>query len=394
MKRASATSIAAVVLLFLAAPGVPSPAQAVGQAEPGPAGPALEIPDNLSPEADNRPLLPEVPVEGVRYDDNGFPESQHGLLVVSPDGDGFAVRMQGVSFPFLLYAQFVNRQRDAVFLAREGLVKDALPDGTMQDIPYGYGALKTNTDWISVVEGQLPPHVSDNQKTFAQFPLRDLYLGVSLGIIGLQAEARYVDRERAFGYARAGLNFLGGLGGEGFAPLNYTRLSVDLGGGMAFPGLLENLIGENHWSVGGDLFLGLVDADGNPATPAVVWMPGVFFELEKRDLFGWGDGWAGFGPKGDYHVDARPSNYHVRALIARVAMYLDLQNGASTGWVKVDVAVGFRYNVVGPRIPDHPFKETRVVYLSSEYRQQVLSQREQRELRKQGSGANSGVPSQ
>jgi hypothetical protein len=388
MKNPSAAVLAAGVLLVLSAPVFPAPVQAAEPAVSGQAGSALEIPDDLSPEAANRPLVPEVPLEGVRYDDNGFPEDGHGILVVGPDGDAFSVGMRGASFPFLLYAQFVNRQRDAVILAREGLVQDTLPDGTMQDIPYGYGALKTTTAWISVVEGQLLPHLSDNQKTFEQFPLRDVYLGASLGITGLQAEARYVDRERAFGYARVGLNFLGGVGGDGLAPLNYTRLSVNLGGGIAFPGLLENLIGQNHWSVGGDLLLGFGDADGISATPSVVWMPGLFFELEKRDLFGWGNGWAGFGPHGDYHDDARPSNYHVRALTARVAVYLDLQNGAQTGWVKVDVGIGFRYNVAGPTIPAHPFKETRVVYMSDEYRQQVLQQRERREQRIQESGAS------
>ena len=53
----------------------------------------------------------------------------------------------------------------------------------------------------------------------------------------------------------------------------------------------------------------------------------------------------------------------------------------------MDAAVGFRYNVVGPRIPEHPFKETRVVYLSEEYRQQILRQRELREQRMKESGA-------
>ena len=393
MNNLPSARLAAALVLFLAVPGVGAPAQATDQPGAAPSGPgpgvaALEIPDDLRPEADNRPLIPEIPPDGVRYDDNGFPEDPRGLLAVSPDGEAFSVRMRGESFPFLLYAQFVNRQRDAVFLAREGIGQDTLPDGTRQDIPYGYGALKTTTAWISVVEGQLLPHVSDNQKAFEIFPLQDLYVGASLGITGLQAEVRYVDRESLLGFARAGLNFFGGVGGAALAPLNYTWLSVDLGGGIAFPGLLENLLGPNHWSVGGDLFLGLGDADRILSTPALVWMPGVFFELEKRDLFGWADGWAGFEPQGDYHEEARPLNYHVRALTARVSVYLDLQNGLTTGWIKVNAAIGFRYNVAGPPIPEHPFKETRVVYISDEYRRQVLLQREQREQRIQESGAS------
>jgi hypothetical protein len=381
MKHVPAPALVAAVFALLAAPVAPVCAQTPGLPGAGPEANALEIPDDLSPEAGNLPLLPVAPADGPRYDADGFPEDDLGLLLVEMDPAGYAVRLRGVSFPFLLYAQFANRQRDAVFLARDGLVQDVLPDGTFRDIPYGYGALKTTTAYISVVEGIVIPHVSDNQKAYTEFPLRDLYVGGALGFGGLQAEVRYVDRERGFAFARVGLNFLGGVDIAAFAPLNYTWLSVDLGGGAAFPGLLENLLGPNHWSIGGDLRIGLGDADRDPLTPAFTWMPGAFFELEKRDLFGWADRWAGFEPQGDYREDPRPQNYHVRALNARVGLFVDLQNGADTGWIKVDASVGFRYNVAGPRIPEHPFKETRIVYLSEEYRRQILRQRELREQR-------------
>lgn len=383
MDRASAAVVAAVLLL-IAGPGVPAPAEDADLA-----GHAFEIPEDLSPEAGNLPLMPDVPADALRYDDDGFPESPRGLLAVGTDPAGYSVAMRGVEFPFLLYAQFANRQRDGVFLARDGVQQDPLPDGSLYNVPYGYGALKTTTAYISVLEGIVLPHVSDNQKSYRQFPLRDVYLGASLGVTGLLAEARYVEREFLLGYARAGWNYLGGVGGTALAPLNYTGLSVHLGAGVEFSGLLENLIGQNHWSVGADVRLGLAAADADAGTPSVVWMPGVFFELEKRDLFGWGDRWAGFGPQGDYHDDPRPQNYHVRALFSRVAVYVDVQNGPTTGrWIAVDVAFGFRYNVVGPRIPEHPFKETRVVYLSEEYLQQILRQRELREQRMKESGTS------
>jgi hypothetical protein len=373
-----------VVLLFIAA-AIPVTAQEAGPFTLTGSDSAFEIPEDLSPEAGNLPLMPEVPPDSVRHDDNGFPESPRGLLVVNPDPAGYSVLMRGVEFPFLLYVQFANRQRDSVFMARDGLVEDPLPDGSFANIPYGYGALKITTAYISVVEGIVLPHVSDDQKAYQQFPLRDLYLGASVGVTGLLAEVRYIERERILGYARAGWNFLGGVGGTALAPFNHSALSVHLGAGVESPGLLENLIGQNHWSVGGDLYLGFGNLDGQP--PAVIWMPGAFFELEMRDLFGWGDRWAGFGPQGEYHDDARPLNYHVRALFARAGVYVDIQNGKDTGWIKVDAAVGFRYNVIGPRIPKHPFKETRVVYLSEEYRQQILHQRELREQRMKESGA-------
>ena len=384
-----ATALAAAALLFLAA--APSPAQDAASPGTGPAASALELPDDLSPEAGNLPLLPAVPVDGPRYDGDGFPEDDLGLLLVEPDPAGYAVRLRGVSFPFLLYGQFANRQRDAVFMARDGLVQDVLPDGTLHDVPYGYGALKTTTVYFSVLEGILIPHVSDNQKAYTEFPLRDLYVGATLGFGGLQAEVRYVERERAFAFARAGLNYLAAFDGTALAPLNWTWLSVDLGGGVAFPGLLENLLGQNHWSLGGDLRFGFGDADGSAGTPSFTWMPGAFFELEKRDLFGWGERWVGFEPRGDYREDPRPQNYHVRALTARVGLFADFKNEAGTGWVKVDVSVGFRYNVVGPRIPEHPFKETRVVYVSDEYLRQVLRQRELREQRIKESTTESGA---
>lgn len=367
---------------------MPGPAQAAGVEATAGAGFDLELADELFSAAGGQPMVPETSPESLRYDDNGFPEDSRGILAVSPDGEGYVVRMRGVSFPYLLYAQFVNRQRDAVFLAREGLLRDPLPDGTLKDIPYGYGALKTTSAYLSVVEAIVLPHVSDNQKDYRQFPLQDLYLGLSLGVTGLLVEARYIEKERLFGHARVGLNFLGGAGGVGLAPLNYSALRIHLGAGVAFPGLLENLLGDNHWSVGGDLLLGLGDADQDPATSSVVWMPGAFFELEKRDLFGWGNRWAGLVERGDYRDDPRPDNYHVRAFTARVGLYVDLQNGRDTGWVKADAAIGLRYNVAGPRIPAHRFKETDILYLADEYRDQVLRQREQRRARMQESGAD------
>jgi len=357
----------------------------------------VELPTDLETPPENSPLFSPEPAS--RYDDEGFPEDSRGLLSLSRHGDEYFVSIRGVADPFLLYAQFANRQRDAVFLARDGSLRDPLPDGSFSEIPYGYGALKTNTAYISLVEAIILPHVSDNQKGYEVFPLQDLYLGGSLGMTGLLAELRYVHAERTFGYARAGINLFGGAGGavgEAVAPLGYYALGLHFGAGVQFPGILENLIGPNHWSAGADLLLGLGDADRDPATPAAVWMPGVFLELEKRDLFGWGSRWAGFGPQGEFRQDPRPLNYHVRGLYARLGAYLDLQNGAGTGYLKIDAALGFRYNILGPRIPEHRFKETRAVYLNDEYREQVARQLERRAERIQAEQPQAvpGLPQQ
>jgi hypothetical protein len=112
MKHVPASALVVAVLALLATPVAPVFAQSPVPAGSDPAAPALEIPDDLSPEAGNIPLLPDAPATGPRYDDDGFPEDDLGLLLVEPDPAGYAVRLRGVSFPFLLYP-FANRQRDA-----------------------------------------------------------------------------------------------------------------------------------------------------------------------------------------------------------------------------------------------------------------------------------------
>jgi hypothetical protein len=82
--------------------------------------------------------------------------------------------MRGDPEAFLLYAQFANRQRDGVFLARNGTILEPGADGSLQEIPRGQGALKTNEVYISQVEGLFLPHLSDNVKAYRLFPLRDL----------------------------------------------------------------------------------------------------------------------------------------------------------------------------------------------------------------------------
>ncbi|MFW5688847.1 MAG: hypothetical protein ACOC1U_04670, partial [Spirochaetota bacterium] len=89
------------------------------------------------------------------YDDNGYPESVNGRLVLEPHPDGPLVTMQGDPDPYLLYAQYVNRQRDAVILARTGGVRDVLPSGNAVEIPYGYGAVRMNAVHASIVESLL-----------------------------------------------------------------------------------------------------------------------------------------------------------------------------------------------------------------------------------------------
>jgi hypothetical protein len=227
----------------------------------------------------------------------------------------------------------------------------------------------------------LIPHFSDNQKEYEFFPLQDLYLGTSIGLSGLLMELRYVHREKLVGYTSLGLNVFGWFDWDLLAPLTYYVFPWHIGGGLRFPNLLERFLGSNHWSVGADILMGIGDGDGDPFTPSFVWIPGVFFEIEMNGLFGWDSRWVGFSEPGPFREDPRPENYHVRALFLRLAGYLDILTGRQSGYIEIDVVFGFRYNVKGPRIPDHAFKDTQVVYLHDDYREQLIQQREKREQR-------------
>jgi len=72
--------------------------------------PGMEIHQDLIPEGANVPTAVD---EGVdHYDQDGFPEDLIGLLVVDTSPVGYMVYLENIADPFLLYAQFVNRQRD------------------------------------------------------------------------------------------------------------------------------------------------------------------------------------------------------------------------------------------------------------------------------------------
>ena len=342
------------------------------------------VPEDLRPEGDGLPAGWSGGPAGRpdHYDGSGYPEDASGLLSLGPDPAGYSVLLRGDPDPWLLYAQFVNRQRDAVLLARSGDMIDVLPSGEAVTVPYGHGALKTSSVYVSVVEGRLVPHLSDSRKEYAFFPLADWYLGAALGFNGLTAGVQYVHAEKWVAYGSVGLNLYGVLGLGLYAPYNWYALPLHLGGGVRFPGPVELLIGKSHWTVGGDLLLGLGDRDGDPSTPAFVWMPGAFLEVEKsrpvRSSRAEGAG---------YREDPRPWNHRMEALYLRLGLYLDLQNAARSAPLKFDLTLGWRTTLKGPRLPEHPFKETRVIYLHDEYRRDLERQRERRQERLQRAGS-------
>jgi len=77
-----------------------------------------------------------------------------------------------------------------------------------------------------------------------------------------------------------------------------------------------------------------------------------------------------------------------------VGLYADLASGSGgAGGLLVDVAVGWRFNLLGPTIPEHAFKDTRVTYASERYvarkREEEVRQRALEERFRQREGAGS-----
>ncbi|TFH05558.1 MAG: hypothetical protein E4H09_01810 [Spirochaetales bacterium] len=307
------------------------------------------------------------------YDAQGYPESATGLLVLGEDREGPMVYAEGDPVPYLLYAQYVNQQRDGVFLARTGTIKDPLPSGEFTEIPFGYGAVKLNTVYVSIIESLLIPHFSDNQKEYIQFPLRDLYVGGGIGLTGVLGIVRYVHTEQWVGYGKVGYNPFGSLNPDSF--LNRYIVPVHLGGGYRFPGAFPEFLGENVWTAGADLFMGFGDRDRDPATDAGIFVPGVFLDIERvrHDEA---------GRRRDYRTDPRPYNYRVNSLVFTAAAYLNL-SALTTGASVIQPVFGlsYQYNVIGPQIPEHEFKQTEVLYVHDLYREDLQRQAERRDAR-------------
>lgn len=291
-------------------------------------------------------------------DEFGYPESRDGLLVVELDPQAGPITMLRGTSPYYLEAQFVTTQRDAIWLARDHAITDVLPSGAAYEVPYGYGALKRSLSALTLVEAMLQPHISDNQKSYEVFPLRDVYFGAALSLLGLRGELRYVDTERYAVHGQVGVNL------AALAGLKFNRtyaafaLPIVLGGGIRYPSILS-IIG-SHWTTGAEFVLGLIGIDKDADTANAVVLPGVFHEFEwtserENDVQ-------------DYRSDPRPYNYGVQSFYAKIGAYADFLGGAAKG-VVFDIHVGYRCNFLGPAIPKHEFKSTEITYASQRYTQ-------------------------
>lgn len=315
---------------------------------------AAELPAFEAPVAADSLLGLELELH--HFDEDRFPESATGLLLVEVDEEVGPITMMQEDSPHYVEAQFTNRQRDGVFLARTGDREDPRPDGTSFAIPYGYGALKTTMSVVTLVEAQLKPHFSDNQKSYELFPLSDLYLGGALSLTGPALDARYVHTESLAVYTQLGLNLPAIAGVQIADTYGAYAVGFTAGAGYRYPSLLRIL--GTHWTSGVELRVGAIAADDDPDTHPLVLMTGLVQEFE----------WTMERPLDilDHRSDARPSNWGLHSLFGKVGLYLDVVSGGS-GLLLVDIGVGYRFNLLGPTVPPHEFKGTTVTYASQRY---------------------------
>jgi hypothetical protein len=356
------------LLSALAAFSIRADESSAGVEQPDSAALALTVdPERIAADGLQEPGRLKFDLKSDHYDSHGYPESSDGSLVLELMPYGPAVPLRDKRLPPLLYAQFSNRQRDAVYLTREGAFSDTLPDGSLFEIPHGFGALKTNSVLISLVEGETVPHVSDNRKEYELFPLEDLYLGGSFGLTGLLAELRYVYSERYVVKISFGANLLGPLYGE--RVFGFHRVTALYGAGFRTPGPFPEILGKSALTFGFDMLSGFGDRDLDPGTPSFFWLPGLTAEFEKTF-------YRGSAAREDFRTDPRPYNYGVNSVYLRLGAYLNTADLSRSKPILLDLRIGASVSVSGPRIPPHEFKETRPVYLSREYLDELERQRE------------------
>jgi hypothetical protein len=334
--------------------------------------PKLAVPEELEKPERNVPV--NIGAQLDHYDSDGFPEDSDGMLVFDMKDTKPLVRMEGEEVPRPLTAQFVNIQRDAVFLARKDTITDTRPDGALKTIPFGYGAVKLNTVYLSLAEGVIIPHFSDNQKEYRTFPLSDIYLGASVGFTGAGGDLRFTFLEQFSAFGSFRINAFRSLRKP---PFSYNTASVHIGAGYRFVSPVTLLLGHNFWTVGLEVFNGFGDGDGDPGTRPFYWIPGLFWEIEKtispdRQI-----------AAEDYRGDPRPYNYRVNSFSLKTAVLLNIGNYGGTGLLKFDISFTYRFNTKGPSIPVHEFKQTQPVYLSDAYLAQIEAERKRRDLRKE-----------
>jgi len=328
-----------------------------------------------------------VNMERFEYNDQGYPITRNGQLVLQPHQKfGFLIYKEN-NEPYQLYAQFANIQRDAVLLARLGDYIAVNPDGSPEEIQRGTGAIKLNTTLTSIVQGEIQPFFGDHMVEYRRFNLRDIYLGFSVGMPGLEGELRYVRKEAAVMFAKFGWNILGSFGRPVISP-GFSRylLPLTLGGGFRIHSKINILGGDIYWTFGGSVLFGFVNLLSQTDYPdmkgSVTVYPGVFIEYEKPFFMDKEEFLTMRNEKIDSgkwdRTDPRPYNYFVKTFFIRGGINFDFQTLGDEGPIKAYVAAGFRFNIIGPKIPASNRNRTETLYLSDYYIEQKKEERQMR----------------
>lgn len=282
------------------------------------------------------------------YDKDGFAQDKNGQLFWLDDAVlGRYTYLKDSDKLSLLYYQYSNQQRDGIILARWDGVMDNLPDGRALAIKRGYGAVKLNSVLLSGLKGVKRPHFGNNVKEYRHFTIQDWLLGFGFGVLGPEAELRFVSADTWVFYAHASLNILTSLE---LTPLYGSfGFKTGFGVGARIPAPIQlPLIGKHYWGLYLDMAVGLGGENS--------FIPGLFFEFTKCT----------FDDPNVKRKGGLPYNYHVNEYYLRFGVHLDTrENGSGTSF---DLSLGYRFAIRGSKIPGHEQKTTQTVYIHPEYR--------------------------
>lgn len=304
-----------------------------------------------------------------RHDAKGYPEDARGQLVWQTHPQlGRITFLKDNTTPSLVYYQYRNRQRDAIFLARWDDITDNLPDGRGILLKRGSGAVKFNAVTVSGLEGMTQPHFGDNIKYYKRFTIMDYLVGFGFGVLGPEVDLRLVIADSFILYLNGSVNILSGLN---LSPLlGSFNYKAGIGLGARFPAPVQlPLLGKHYWGVTLDLAVGLGDAN-NDGQHTNAFIPGLNLEITKCT----------YGDRSKARPGGVPYNYHVTEFFLKIGFHLDTTALASG--LSLAVSAGVRFTFLGSAIPGHVQKDTETVYQHPRYLKKKAEERRQFEKRK------------
>jgi hypothetical protein len=272
-------------------------------------------------------------------------EDSEGKLITGDDGErGRVTIVDGKVYP--LRSQYLNRQRDAVILARWEAVLDNRPDGRAQRIERGMGVVRFNALTVSMVDSIDEPHFSNNQKEYESFVLRDLMMGASFGVPASGVSLDWVYRDTWLAAASFGYNLAYAFGAGEDALYGGFPVMIGAGVGARMPAPVQfPVLGRHYW---GAVFL-VNGAIGGERQGSRL-LPALAVELTK----------AVYADPEQPREGALPWNYPLSEWVLRMGAVFD-GSGSGRG-AGLFFSIGYRFQIIGPSVPGHVSKETVALY--------------------------------